>query len=136
MCNYIPMLGGWSSTPWSRGFQRSDLETACHVLSTPTLGTVYRLDQIEKLSQNSYRFSQVHVAIRIHCHLLFMFSFFRGIRRKKIADFYHRTSMSSYCTAFAYRPLVEDVSDEMASAYLEVPEDIGVFQNPTTSRSA
>ena len=25
--------------------------------------------------------------------------------RKKIADFFQRTSMSSYCTAFAYRPL-------------------------------
>jgi len=43
--------------------------------------------------------------------------------------------MSSYCTAFAYRPLVENVSDKMAGAYLEVPEDISIFQNPTTSRS-
>lgn len=59
---------------------------------------------------------------------------FGTVFRKKIADFYHRTSMSSYCTAFAYRPLVEDVSDEMASMYLEVPEDIGIFQNPATSR--
>ena len=54
--------------------------------------------------------------------------------RKKIADFYHRTSMSSYCTAFAYRPLVENVTKEMADVYLEVPEDTGIFQNPATSR--
>lgn len=43
--------------------------------------------------------------------------------------------MSSYCTAFAYRPVVENTSDKMAGVYLEVPEDISIFQNPTTSRS-
>ncbi|ESN95204.1 hypothetical protein HELRODRAFT_86932, partial [Helobdella robusta] len=42
--------------------------------------------------------------------------------RKKIADFYHRTSMTSYCTAFSYRPL-EDVSLSIANDfYYEIPE--------------
>ena len=59
---------------------------------------------------------------------------FRG-RRKKIVDFYSRTSMSSYCTAFSYRPVVESVSDELADLYLEVPEEISIFRNPLTSRS-
>ena len=55
--------------------------------------------------------------------------------RKKIADFYSRTSMSSYCTAYAYRPVVENISEDVADLYLEVPEEISIFKNPLTSRS-
>jgi len=55
--------------------------------------------------------------------------------RKKIVDFYSRTSMSSYCTAFSYRPVVESVSDDLADLYLEVPEEISIFRNALTNRS-
>jgi len=44
--------------------------------------------------------------------------------------------MSSYCTAFAYRPVIENIADDMADIYLEVPEEISVFKNPLTSRCA
>jgi len=43
--------------------------------------------------------------------------------------------MSSYCTAFAYRPVVENISSDMADFYLEVPEEITIFKNLLTSRS-
>jgi len=42
--------------------------------------------------------------------------------------------MSSYCTAFAYRPVIENISEDMADLYLEVPEEISIFKNPLTSR--
>ncbi|ELT96471.1 hypothetical protein CAPTEDRAFT_150937 [Capitella teleta] len=43
--------------------------------------------------------------------------------RKKISDFYHRTSMSSYCTAFAYRPITNVLGREFGSMYLEMGSD-------------
>lgn len=54
--------------------------------------------------------------------------------RKKIADFYHRTSMSSYCTAFAYRPCTEVIGEEFADIYLEVPDDVITFHGPLHNR--
>jgi len=56
------------------------------------------------------------------------------VNRKKIADFYSRTSMSSYCTAYAYRPVIENMSEDMADWYIEVPEEISIFKNSLTSR--
>ncbi|CAK9816936.1 Transmembrane protein 94 [Anthophora quadrimaculata] len=43
--------------------------------------------------------------------------------RKKVQDFYQRTSLTSYCTAFAYRPLTRGISDKMTKIYLELPAD-------------
>ncbi|XP_045478027.1 transmembrane protein 94 isoform X2 [Harmonia axyridis] len=46
-----------------------------------------------------------------------------AIDRKRIQDFYQRTSLTSYCTAFAYRPLDRAPAPNLASAYLELPSD-------------
>ena len=43
--------------------------------------------------------------------------------RKKILDFYQRTSMASYCTAFSYCPLTHKVGQEFEDIYIEVPQD-------------
>lgn len=43
--------------------------------------------------------------------------------RKKIQDFYQRTSLTSYCTAFAYRPLSNGCNDKLSHVYLELPSD-------------
>ncbi|XP_066253701.1 transmembrane protein 94 isoform X1 [Euwallacea similis] len=43
--------------------------------------------------------------------------------RKKIQDFYQRSSLTAYCTAFAYRPLSRSVSDKLSEVYLELPSD-------------
>ncbi|KAK0168024.1 hypothetical protein PV327_001865 [Microctonus hyperodae] len=43
--------------------------------------------------------------------------------RKKVQDFYQRTSLTSYCTAFAYRPLIRNVSSKLSNIYLELPSD-------------
>ncbi|KAL1497616.1 hypothetical protein ABEB36_008545 [Hypothenemus hampei] len=43
--------------------------------------------------------------------------------RKKIQDFYQRSSLTAYCTAFAYRPLSKSVSEKLSQVYLELPSD-------------
>lgn len=43
--------------------------------------------------------------------------------RKRIQDFYQRTSLTSYCTAFSYRPLNRAPAQTIASTYLELPSD-------------
>ncbi|XP_049853191.1 transmembrane protein 94 isoform X3 [Schistocerca gregaria] len=43
--------------------------------------------------------------------------------RKKIQDFYQRTSLTAYCTAFAYRPLTRSVNSKLSNVYLELPAD-------------
>ncbi|CAH1388877.1 unnamed protein product [Nezara viridula] len=43
--------------------------------------------------------------------------------RKKILDFYQRTSLTAYCTAFAYRPLGRPVNSDMTKIYMELPAD-------------
>lgn len=43
--------------------------------------------------------------------------------RKKVLDFYQRTSLTAYCTAFAYRPLTRGVSSQLSQVYLELPAD-------------
>ncbi|KAK7869540.1 hypothetical protein R5R35_002309 [Gryllus longicercus] len=43
--------------------------------------------------------------------------------RKKVQDFYQRTSLTAYCTAFAYRPLTKGVNSQMSEVYLELPAD-------------
>ncbi|XP_050295588.1 transmembrane protein 94 isoform X2 [Anthonomus grandis grandis] len=43
--------------------------------------------------------------------------------RKKIQDFYQRSSLTAYCTAFAYRPLSKSVSSNLSEVYLELPSD-------------
>ncbi|KAK8379307.1 hypothetical protein O3P69_019293 [Scylla paramamosain] len=43
--------------------------------------------------------------------------------RKKILDFYHRTSLSAYCTAFSYRPTSCVVRQELSEMYMELPLD-------------
>ncbi|KAJ8928345.1 hypothetical protein NQ314_019075 [Rhamnusium bicolor] len=43
--------------------------------------------------------------------------------RKKIQDFYQRSSLTAYCTAFAYRPLTKCVSSKLSQVYLELPSD-------------
>ncbi|XP_040573860.1 transmembrane protein 94 [Lepeophtheirus salmonis] len=41
--------------------------------------------------------------------------------RKKILDFYQRSSLSSYCTAFSYRPLTFGIPWETVREYLQLP---------------
>ncbi|KAK9509058.1 hypothetical protein O3M35_006462 [Rhynocoris fuscipes] len=43
--------------------------------------------------------------------------------RKKILDFYQRTSLTAYCTAFAYRPLARSVNSKLSKVYMELPAD-------------
>ncbi|XP_045610382.1 transmembrane protein 94 isoform X1 [Procambarus clarkii] len=43
--------------------------------------------------------------------------------RKKILDFYHRTSLSAYCTAFSYRPTSCVVRGNLTNIYMELPID-------------
>ncbi|CAG0889218.1 unnamed protein product [Darwinula stevensoni] len=43
--------------------------------------------------------------------------------RKKILDFYHRSSLTAYCTAFAYRPMMTHLSPTVCMQYLELPAD-------------
>ncbi|XP_018571682.1 transmembrane protein 94 isoform X2 [Anoplophora glabripennis] len=43
--------------------------------------------------------------------------------RKKIQDFYQRSSLTAYCTAFAYRPLTKCVNGKLSTVYLELPSD-------------
>jgi hypothetical protein len=43
--------------------------------------------------------------------------------RRKVQDFYQRTSLTAYCTAFAYRPLSCFPSAELSNMYLELPAD-------------
>ncbi|XP_073997846.1 transmembrane protein 94-like protein l(2)k05819 isoform X2 [Rhodnius prolixus] len=47
--------------------------------------------------------------------------------RKKILDFYQRTSLTAYCTAFAYRPLGRSVSSKLSKVYMELPADSQVL---------
>ncbi|XP_076680617.1 transmembrane protein 94-like protein l(2)k05819 isoform X2 [Andrena cerasifolii] len=53
--------------------------------------------------------------------------------RKKVQDFYQRTSLTSYCTAFAYRPLTRGISDKMTKIYLELPADSKHLYTPHRS---
>uniref|UniRef100_A0A146M4X0 Uncharacterized protein KIAA0195 n=2 Tax=Lygus hesperus TaxID=30085 RepID=A0A146M4X0_LYGHE len=43
--------------------------------------------------------------------------------RKKILDFYQRTSLTAYCTAFAYRPLGKSIHSRLSRVYMELPAD-------------
>ncbi|BES99398.1 kiaa0195 [Nesidiocoris tenuis] len=43
--------------------------------------------------------------------------------RKKILDFYQRTSLTAYCTAFAYRPLGKSVNPSLSGIYMELPSE-------------
>ncbi|KAG8227374.1 hypothetical protein J437_LFUL000382 [Ladona fulva] len=43
--------------------------------------------------------------------------------RKKVQDFYQRTSLTAYCSAFAYRPLSRSVNSHLSNVYLELPAD-------------
>ena len=45
--------------------------------------------------------------------------------RRRILDFYHRHSLTTYCSAFAYRPLTSKVAVELSDRYLELPEESG-----------
>ncbi|CAH1113628.1 unnamed protein product [Psylliodes chrysocephalus] len=43
--------------------------------------------------------------------------------RKRIQDFYQRSSLTAYCTAFAYRPLTKNINSNLSEVYLELPSD-------------
>ena len=43
--------------------------------------------------------------------------------RKKLLDFYHRTCLSAYCTAFSYRPSPCVVNTDINNMYMELPSD-------------
>ncbi|XP_050510004.1 transmembrane protein 94 isoform X2 [Diabrotica virgifera virgifera] len=43
--------------------------------------------------------------------------------RKRIQDFYQRSSLTAYCTAFAYRPLAKNIHNKLSEVYLELPSD-------------
>ncbi|XP_046427153.1 transmembrane protein 94 isoform X1 [Neodiprion fabricii] len=53
--------------------------------------------------------------------------------RKKVQDFYQRTSLTSYCTAFAYRPLTRSVNSKLSEIYLEIPTDSKHLYTPHRS---
>ncbi|XP_070172573.1 transmembrane protein 94 isoform X4 [Polyergus mexicanus] len=53
--------------------------------------------------------------------------------RKKVQDFYQRTSLTSYCTAFAYRPLTRAIRDKMSEIYMELPADSKHLYTPHRS---
>ncbi|XP_012258439.1 transmembrane protein 94 isoform X3 [Athalia rosae] len=53
--------------------------------------------------------------------------------RKKVQDFYQRTSLTSYCTAFAYRPLTRSVNSKLSNIYLELPADSKHLYTPHRS---
>ena len=53
---------------------------------------------------------------------LFHLQLFCFPARRRIVDFYHRTSISSYCTAFAYRPILQQLSKEVDDVFVELPE--------------
>ncbi|XP_077286131.1 transmembrane protein 94-like protein l(2)k05819 isoform X3 [Arctopsyche grandis] len=53
--------------------------------------------------------------------------------RKKILDFYQRSSLTAYCSAFAYRPLTRGVSPPLASMFMELPADCPSLYPPSTS---
>ncbi|XP_072762979.1 transmembrane protein 94 isoform X2 [Anoplolepis gracilipes] len=56
-----------------------------------------------------------------------------ALDRKKVQDFYQRTSLTSYCTAFAYRPLTRAISEKMSEIYLELPADSKHLYTPHRS---
>ncbi|KAG5891721.1 hypothetical protein JTB14_000324 [Gonioctena quinquepunctata] len=43
--------------------------------------------------------------------------------RKRVKDFYQRSSLTAYCTAFAYRPLSKSIDSNLSEVYLELPSD-------------
>ncbi|XP_011498921.1 PREDICTED: uncharacterized protein KIAA0195 isoform X1 [Ceratosolen solmsi marchali] len=53
--------------------------------------------------------------------------------KKKVQDFYNRTSLTSYCTAFAYRPLTRNVNNKLSSMYLELPSECKHLYTPHRS---
>ncbi|XP_051174017.1 transmembrane protein 94 isoform X2 [Leptopilina boulardi] len=53
--------------------------------------------------------------------------------RKKVQDFYQRTSLTSYCSAFAYRPLTKCLNGKISNIYLELPSDSKHLYTPYRS---
>jgi hypothetical protein len=54
---------------------------------------------------------------------LVSFPFPSSTRRKKILDFYHRSSLTAYCTAFAYCPILFPLGGDVSDKYLELPPE-------------
>lgn len=42
----------------------------------------------------------------------------------KAQDFYQRSSLTAYCTAFAYRPITRDLDPRLGDYYLQLPADV------------
>ncbi|XP_014661529.1 PREDICTED: uncharacterized protein KIAA0195-like isoform X2 [Priapulus caudatus] len=59
--------------------------------------------------------------------------------RKRILDFYHRSSLAAYCTAFAYRPITHPLSMDTKNMIIELPgdftENYPFLQSPSSNRS-
>ncbi|XP_074647794.1 transmembrane protein 94-like isoform X2 [Tubulanus polymorphus] len=59
--------------------------------------------------------------------------------RRRVLDFYHRQSMSAYCSAFSYCPLTEKISTKFKDIYIELPEEgfeiNSVYRSPTPTHS-
>lgn len=53
--------------------------------------------------------------------------------RKKVQDFYQRSSLTAYCSAFAYRPLSHGVNSCLSKVYLELPADSKHLYTPHRS---
>ncbi|XP_026481591.1 LOW QUALITY PROTEIN: transmembrane protein 94 [Ctenocephalides felis] len=43
--------------------------------------------------------------------------------RKHIHDFYQRSSLTAYCTAYSYRPINQNINKEIGKKFLELPTD-------------
>ena len=73
-------------------------------------------------------------------------NFLKKFFRKRILDFYNRTSLTAYCTAFAYRPLTnrlnfntgcrqgaDDQTFDSTGVYLELPANSAHLYQPQRS---
>lgn len=65
--------------------------------------------------------------------IIIVHHFVLNLCRKKVQDFYQRTSLTAYCTAFAYRPLSHSVGNNLSKVYMELPADSAHLYIPNRS---
>ncbi|XP_056019199.1 transmembrane protein 94-like isoform X2 [Ostrea edulis] len=90
----------------------------------------------EKMSGSSQIFSQGTGDILVDC----CSDFWNGEDvcplseniRKKILDFYHRSSMAAYCTAFSYRPMTQYISPHLCENFIQLPQYWSSTQEPSS----
>lgn len=45
------------------------------------------------------------------------------LSRKRILDFYHRSSLTAHCMGYAYSPLNNALNKDLSEAYIELPAE-------------